>query len=373
VKPARDRANLNLFDVKTVNLTWNITSYEKDIMRIKLVFNNFAEISPLVEQDELIFHIKDPLHFFISDEYLTDLDIAYWTLSSKLKKQMDDTPGARSVMSVTQYVSESILNALVATFLVNIVFQGAMSYLVSFINSLQMIIHLPLLQIIVPGNVNNFFKILMPIVNFEILDSSWTTELLFKFDFEDLEENSKDILDQTRDLGYDSHNTVLNMGSLGIYSFLYFAKVLFVLIPIKLFLMLTGIGNKIFEKLCAYLFFSELLEIIMDGYFEIIIASILGHRDTSESTTSGQEASNYLGIYLMVVCCAIPVVCLWVAMESNEYLRSPAFQKRWGLLVNDVRFHKNLGNKFYSFIFIMRRMFLVAVAFLLTDYPTFQF
>ena len=46
-----------------------------------------------------MFHIKDPQAFFISAEYLKDLDKNYWTLTSKLMKQMEDTVAARSIMT----------------------------------------------------------------------------------------------------------------------------------------------------------------------------------------------------------------------------------------------------------------------------------
>ena len=46
-----------------------------------------------------------------------------------------------------------------------------------------MILHLPMMKIIMPGNVTMLFSILIPIVMFDIIDSSWSTELLFNFDF----------------------------------------------------------------------------------------------------------------------------------------------------------------------------------------------
>ena len=97
-------------------------------------------------------------------DYLKDLDEAYWTLTSKLTKQMANTVAERSVISATEAVSDGMLNALVGTFVVNIVFQGAMLYLVSFINSLQLLIHLPMFNIVMPGNVNSFLQILVPVV-----------------------------------------------------------------------------------------------------------------------------------------------------------------------------------------------------------------
>lgn len=57
-------------------------------------------------------------------------------LTSKLTKQMANTVAERNIISATKAVSDGMLNALVGTFVVNFVFQGAMSYLVSFVNSL---------------------------------------------------------------------------------------------------------------------------------------------------------------------------------------------------------------------------------------------
>ena len=49
VKPSGNRATLSSFNVSQVNLTWSVTSFEGDLLKIKLTFENFAEISPLEE------------------------------------------------------------------------------------------------------------------------------------------------------------------------------------------------------------------------------------------------------------------------------------------------------------------------------------
>ena len=103
---------------------------------------------------------------------------------------MEDTAAARSIMASTEATSDGLLASLIATSFINVVFQGAMSQLLSFINSLQMLIHLPLLNIIMPANVSSFMQLLVPVVQFDILDSSWTTELIFEFDEDYLESTS---------------------------------------------------------------------------------------------------------------------------------------------------------------------------------------
>ena len=68
---------------------------------------------------------------------------------------------------------------LIATFAMNLIMSGAMVYMIAMVRSLQMILHLPLLKVILPGNVSMLFEIMIPIVMFDILDSSWSTELIF--------------------------------------------------------------------------------------------------------------------------------------------------------------------------------------------------
>ena len=64
-----------------------------------------------------------------------------------------------------------------------------------YLRSLQIIIHLPMLRIVVPGNVSEFFRYIIPIVQFDILDAEWTTELIMEFDYEGHERIGADILD----------------------------------------------------------------------------------------------------------------------------------------------------------------------------------
>jgi hypothetical protein len=48
--------------------------------------------------------------------------------------------------------------------------------MISLINALQIIIHLPILRIIVPANVGFTFRLLLPFVMFDIFDSDFVTE-----------------------------------------------------------------------------------------------------------------------------------------------------------------------------------------------------
>ena len=51
----------------------------------------------------------------------------------------------------------------------NSVFSKAFKYMVSMINSLQFIFHSPIMVVVHPANVMNFFNIMIPIVMFDVL------------------------------------------------------------------------------------------------------------------------------------------------------------------------------------------------------------
>jgi len=56
--------------------------------------------------------------------------------------------------------------------------------MIALIRSLQIVIHLPLIRILIPSNVNMVFSIIIPIVMFDLFDSEYTSELLLEFDYD---------------------------------------------------------------------------------------------------------------------------------------------------------------------------------------------
>ena len=66
----------------------------------------------------------------------------------------------------------------------NIFNRRALTQMITLIRSLQIIIHLPLIRIIIPSNVNMVFSIIIPIVMFDILETEYTSELFLEFDYE---------------------------------------------------------------------------------------------------------------------------------------------------------------------------------------------
>lgn len=54
----------------------------------------------------------------------------------------------------------------------NLIMAGSIMYMNAMIRSLQIILHLPLFQVIVPGNVTMLFSAIIPIAMFDILEDN---------------------------------------------------------------------------------------------------------------------------------------------------------------------------------------------------------
>ena len=106
-----------------------------------------------------------------------------------------------------------------------------------------------MLMIIIPANVSAFFSKMIPIVTFDILDSDWTTQLLFKFDKLMHIRLEPTIFDQMETLGYETHNALMNLGSLAIFSFIYYVRLFILLVFLRKIPKLKDYKDKLFKML----------------------------------------------------------------------------------------------------------------------------
>ena len=79
---------------------------------------------------------------------------------------------------------------LIVAVAMNFVLAGSMQYMMIMIRSLQMILHLPMLNVIVPGNVNMFIGLIIPIAMFDVLENDYVNpSMLFEFEEESKSDN----------------------------------------------------------------------------------------------------------------------------------------------------------------------------------------
>ena len=148
-----------------------------------MTFESPAHIStPSEVQDFLVFHVKEEgLNFFYSMQNKR-LDPEKHTVKRKIRRQMENTALNRGLEDSAEGGELSLKFLLIFTFLMNLVLQGSMIYFTMMIRSMQLILHMPILKVLVPSNVSMIFGYIIPVVMFDIFDTSWTTEVVLEFD-----------------------------------------------------------------------------------------------------------------------------------------------------------------------------------------------
>ena len=162
--------------------------------------------------------------------------------------------------------------------------------MIQLVRALQMVLHLPMMRILMPPNALMFIGIIIEIAMFDILPAEYTTDFIFEYD-DSLEKVDQQIFGQMRDIGYESHSSIKNLGSLTIFTALYFAKIGIIGV-MWIFKRFSKMGQKprflkIYNQLCLNAFFYEILAILLDAYFEFLISGYQQNYERSKfSATS---------------------------------------------------------------------------------------
>ncbi len=80
---------------------------------------------------------------------------------------------------------------------------------------------------------------------------------------------------QLQDIGYENHNSIQNLGSLGILVIFLILKLVFVFAILRPFSLLTGRLQKHYQDFRRQLFWSDFITLLLDACFEILISSYL--------------------------------------------------------------------------------------------------
>ena len=75
------------------------------------------------------------------------------------------------MISSAQTSKSLIMGNTVSQMVISLFLGGSLSFLVSVVDQLQLIIHLPILNIEIPANGMEFFSLAVPIVTYDVLEN----------------------------------------------------------------------------------------------------------------------------------------------------------------------------------------------------------
>jgi hypothetical protein len=118
--------------------------------------------------------------------------------------QMSSSNKIMNFKSYTVALKNSLDNTMVATIGANLILAGSLQKIWSLVNSLQLIMYFPLLNITFPTNAKYFYSIILPLSSLELIPQKYTTELFFTI----TEENDYPHNDDFETMGYETHNAL---------------------------------------------------------------------------------------------------------------------------------------------------------------------
>ena len=131
-----------------------------------------------------------------------------------------------------------------------------------------------MMAVVAPGNVISFFKVMIPVVMFDVLESIDYVQELYP-DSDEISSVDSIVLDQMQDIGYDSYNPIKNMGTLFVLISGYVLQTLvlvFILYPLRLRHILQKETFKlIYRKWLPF----NLFMLLFEGYIEYLISAWL--------------------------------------------------------------------------------------------------
>ena len=147
---------------------------------------------------------------------------------------------------------------------------ATLNLLLSNVNSLQMIVIQNCFEILYPSNAIAFYSLLIPIATFDLLPSSTYTSLL------EFEADPARISDTLAEMGYETSNAVLNLGSILILILIRLLCILLVAVfcPFK-----PLFGNKlksVYQYVVRANFFNGILVLLQSSYVELCMSCYLG-------------------------------------------------------------------------------------------------
>jgi hypothetical protein len=153
------------FNMTKLNFTWDVTHYHGRELYIQCNFYSPPNISPMSTFDNMVFHIKEKREFFRSLNEGVNIHDDYTTLRHKVKRQSNDA----WIGDTPEKITSSLFFLLMFSGLMALMMQGSAAMMIGMINGLQLITHLPTMDVPFPANVMTFLRSFIEITQFEVL------------------------------------------------------------------------------------------------------------------------------------------------------------------------------------------------------------
>ncbi|TNV84750.1 hypothetical protein FGO68_gene5840 [Halteria grandinella] len=365
-----------------LNFTWACLGFTTRELKFQIYFRRPKAIS-FKRQDIIQVDFKLNERFI---ENSTGLAIRqYYRAEANLTAQKG-IRAANSLNDMGEQASATLKTVMLGNLALNILMAASLQYLWGMINVLQIIVHLPLLNLIFPDMTKFVFSLIVEISQFDILPMSFLQTNVLTFDDDSTNLDEKNF----NDLGYESTVAIQNMGSL-FYYILFIGLTIVIIISIRILkgryimqeidaLTRNFSLKKIYDVVSKIIFFNLLIRFLLEGYLQFAIDSLLQQSHVSEFQniclqlsweTSKHRFSALFSILLLAISVTSPLVIVILLLCLQRRLNNPTIFRRMGSLYEGLRTRLKLALIFNA-IFVIRRLAFACIIVFLQKYPTLQ-
>lgn len=239
----------------------------------------------------------------------------------------------------------------------------SMQLLWGMVNTLQLVIHMNMLTLIVPANVQFFFTFIVDIVNFKVFDVKPLINKVFGFK-EDLKKKS-DMPLEFQQTGYDSTNLMKNLGLLFIAIIGLVVIIAFVLL-MRLLAKKIEIVNKIVTVISRKLFFNSILRALLEAYLKFSISTWISIKKLDFSTIDTyEEKINVVMTFLfLAVILIFPAFTYFILHKYKSKLEDEDFKGRFESIYLNVNTKIDKSILMMTLFVTRRLVYATAIVFL---------
>ena len=241
--------------------------------------------------------------------------------------------------------------ALVGNFVINIVLSGALTFLWSMINCVQIVAHFDLVNITMPANAQFLFKILVQIATFNILPTESLIEQIESY--LGIVNDDFTLTDAFIDFQFDSSGPIRNLQIMFLLMIFLIALPVFTLI-LRLLFFWNERCIRFIQTLNSKMFFNLFIRFGLEAYLEICLSSIIRFRNLTFETPSEKFHSIFASLLLAGVIGYLLFTLIFL-QRGFPRLGKREVKQRYGDLYLGIRTSER-SSVLSSFIFLLRRL-----------------
>jgi len=320
------RTKLDLYDPEFIILEWKIIQFTEEFMRLKVTFKNPMLVSSTSDSDQIELVFLESGYFISAESFKPIESGTSQMLLEEMPMQLADSSAMDSLGALAGSVEKGSSGFALVTFLVQLLLAGSLQLLWGMVNTLQIIVQMPLINIALPPNAMMLSSSLVSLASFGFLPINDINTHLFGMKSEPEKKR------RFKDVGMDSTNFVLNCGTMLFAFFIWF--VLIALNVVLKLLSRCSILIKVAQMwLSSKIFYGILIVLLLESYLEVLVASFV-QVESLNMSSKGQQIASAAAIFFCIVFSSLPFVFYGILVASSSFLTRRNVSSKMGELYN---------------------------------------